>query len=134
MNQSVVIRQSLTLSWKGTLTAQERSQAYTFLFTRFPQRDSSAVVQTIGGFGFGVASLVLVPFRLTSLAPRIDFPQSASAAEPAITIQNVTKQDEGFYRIEVFVGFGRAAVANHTIFLTVFGNYVHFTCHVNVAR
>ena len=60
------------------------------------------------------------------LAPRITVVPSASAiSEPAITIQNATEQDEGFYQIEVDVGIAEAA--SHTIFLTVSGNYVQLT-------
>ena len=60
------------------------------------------------------------------LAPHITVVRSVSAiSEPAITIQNATEQDEGFYQIEVKVGTEPAA--RHTIFLTVSGNYVHLT-------
>ena len=60
------------------------------------------------------------------LSPRITVVRLASAiSEPAITIQNATEQDEGFYRIEVKVGI--APAVSHTIFLTVYGNYVHLT-------
>ena len=68
----------------------------------------------------------LAPRYQSPLAPRIAVVRSASSiSEPAITIQNATEQDEGFYQIEVKAG--TAPVASHTIFLTVFGNYVHFT-------
>ena len=127
MNQSVAVRQSVTLSWNISYTAQESSQARNILFNRYPQHDSSAVVR-IGIVA--LASFSSVPGKLfpvidSPFEPRIVVPKSASVTEPAITIQDVTKQDEAFYRIEVRVG--TTPVANHTIFLTVYGNYVHFT-------
>ena len=121
MNQSVAVNQSITLSWKGKYTAHESSQSRIVVFKRYAQNNSSAVVQ-VGG----IAIIPLVgpkPFFQSPFRPHIDFVQSASAiSEPAITIQDVTKQDEAFYRIEVIVG--SAVVASYTIFLTVFGNYV----------
>ena len=82
-----------------------------------------------------IGSIAIVPLAgpatsyQSPLAPRIAVVRSASAiSEPAITIQNATEQDEGFYQIEVNVGI--APAASHTIFLTVFGNYVHFTYSV----
>ena len=121
MNQSVAVNQSITLSWKGKYTAHESSQSRIVVFKRYAQNNSSAVVQ-VGG----IAIIPLVgpkPFFQSPFRPHIDVVQSASAiSEPAITIQDVTKQDEAFYRIEVIVG--SAVVASYTIFLTVFGNYV----------
>ena len=128
VNQSIAVNQSVTLSWKGTYSDGQSSQNRAIRFKRYPQNNSSAVVQ------IGVASVFpqaagpdtnyQSPFK-----PRIAVIESASAlTEPAITIQDVTKQDEAFYRIEVFIG--SAVVASHTVFLTVFGNYLHFICCV----
>ena len=113
--------QSITLSWKGRYTAQESSENRIVVFKRYPKNNNSAVVQ--------IGSFVVIPnnpkpFYQNPCRPLITVSQSASViSEPAITIQDVTKQDEAFYRIEVNVG--AAVVANHTIFLKVFGSYVH---------
>ena len=129
MNQSAAVNQSITLSWKGKYTAHESSQNRIVVFKRYAQNNSSVVVQ-IGGIAI-IPHVGPKPFFQTPFRPHIDVVLSASPiSEPAITIQDVTKQDEVFYRIEVIVG--SAVVASYTIFLTVFGNYVHsfvmFTC------
>ena len=119
MNQSVEVQGTITLSWHVTFTAQENRQSPKVLLERYPQHNSSAE-ELIGIVGVTSAGSAVHPFISSPLQPRIVVPQSASVTEPAITISDATKHDEGFYRIEVEVG-GRA-VANHTIFLTVFGN------------
>ena len=130
MNQSAAVNTSITLSWKGSYSAEQSSQNRAIRFKRYPQNNSSAVVQ------IGIASILPLITGLDTnyqspFKPRIAVIESASAlSEPAITIQDVTKQDEAFYRIEVFIG--TATVASHTIFLMVFGNYVHSTCYVCV--
>ena len=124
MNQSVAVSQSVTLSWNVTFTAQENRQSPRVLLKRYPQHNSLAE-ELIGVIGVTSAGGAVFPSITSPLQPRITVPRSASVTEPTITISDATKHDEGFYRIEVEVG-GRA-VANHTIFLTVFGNYAHFT-------
>ena len=127
VNQSVAVNKSITLSWKVKYTAQESSQTHIAIFQRYPQQDSSVVVR-LGNVGvFKVNSYGLFRSSNSPLAPRVIVPESASATEPAITIQNVTKRDEAYYQIVVYAG-GKV-VANHTVFLKVFGNYVHFTCY-----
>ena len=129
VNQSVAVSQSVTLSWKATYTPQESSLAQDVLFRRYPQHNNSAVVR-IGFTGFVVSRLGRIPYFVSPFKPRITVPVVASSAtaitEPAITILNVTKEDEAFYWIEVFVN--DASVTNHTIFLTVLGNYDIFVC------
>ena len=130
VNQSVAVSQPVTLSWKATYTPQENSQAQAVVFRRYPQHNNSTVVP-IGSVGFFVVPdrgrfrLITSPFK-----PRITvhgFAESATAVtEPAITILNVTKEDEAFYWIEVKIN--DASVTNHTIFLTVLGNYDIFVC------
>ena len=124
MNQSVEVQGAITLSWNVTFTAQENKQSPRVLLKRYPQHNSLAeeLIGVIGVTSVGDAVLLSIT---SPLQPRIIVPQSASVTEPAITIRDATKHDEGFYRIEVEVG--GTAVANHTIFLTVFGNYAHFT-------
>ena len=126
MNQSVEVQGTITLSWNVTFTDQENKQSPKVLLERYPQHNSLAE-ELIGIIGVTSAGGAVFPFVTSPFKPHIVVPQSASVSvsEPAITINEATKQDEGFYRIEVEVG-GRA-VANHTIFLTVFGNYSHFT-------
>ena len=124
MNRSVRVSQSITLSWKINYTAQENSQDRIVLFKRYPQNNSSAVV--LVGSVMILALVSSATSYRSHLAPRITVVRSAFAiSEPAITIQNATEQDEGFYQIEVEVG--TAPVASHTILLTVSGNYVHLT-------
>ena len=119
VNQSVAVNQSVTLSWKGKYTALESNQDRVVIFKRYPEHDSSAAVH-IGSAGIinnqhaGRVSFSKSPFK-----PHIAVLQSASVTEPAIIIKDITKQDEGFYRIEVNVG--AAVVANHAIFVTVYG-------------
>ena len=124
MDQSVEVHRATTLSWNVIFTAQENKQSPRILLKRYPQHNSLAE-ELIGLVSVTSVGDVLFPSILSPLQPRIVVPQSASVTEPAITISDATKHDEGFYRIEVEVG-GRA-VANHTIFLTVFGKYSHFT-------
>ena len=130
VNQSVAVSQSVTLSWKATYTPQESSQAQFAVFRRYPQHNNSAVV-TIGRTSFVLAQ-VAGRFLFTSspFGPRITVHGVAESAtaitEPAITILNVSEEDEAFYWIEV--GINDASVANHTIFLTVLGNYDIFVC------
>ena len=124
MNQSVAVSQSVTLSWNVTFTDQENKQSPKVLLKRYPQHNSLAE-ELIGVIGVTSAGDAVFPSITSPLQPRIIVPQSASVTEPAITINEATKQDEGFHRIEVEVG--GTAVANHTIFLTVFGNYSYFT-------
>ena len=124
MNHSVAVSVSVTLSWNIAFTAQESSKDHKVTFKRYPQFDSSTEVE-IG--------LIAIAHSLSSdavirspLAPRIAIPRSTPITEPAITIRDVTEQDEAFYRIEVSIG--GTEVAHHTLFLTVFGNYVHLAC------
>ena len=124
MNQSVEVQGTITLSWNVTFTAQENKQSPKVLLKRYPQHNSLAE-EFIGIIGVASAGGAVFPSITSPLQPRIVVPQSACVTEPAITISDATKYDEGFYRIEVRVG--GTAVANHTIFLTVFGNYAHFT-------
>ena len=124
MNQSVAVSQSVKLSWNVTFTAQENRQSPRVLLKRYPQHNSLAE-ELIGVIGVTSVGGTVLPSITSPLQPRIVVLRSASVTEPAITISDATKHDEAFYRIEVEVG-GRA-VANHTIFLTVFGNYSHFT-------
>ena len=50
------------------------------------------------------------------LAPRITVVRSAFAiSEPAITIQNATEQDEGFYQIEVDGWDGTSSQSHNTL-------------------
>ena len=132
VNQSVVVNQSITMSWKVNYTAQESSQTHIAIFQRYPQHDSSVVVRLGNAGVFKVNSYGLFRSSNSPLAPRVIVPESASATEPAITIQNVTKRDEAYYQIVVYAG-GKV-VANHTVFLKVFGNYVHFTCYACIVR
>ena len=130
VNQSVAVSQPVTLSWKATFTPQENSQSQVVIFRRYPQHNNSAVVK-IGSVGFfvvpGTGRYSLVA---SELKPRIIVHPVAESAtdvtEPAFTILNVTKEDEAFYWIEVFVN--GASATNHTIFLTVLGNYDIFVC------
>ena len=126
MNKSVAVNQSITLSWKLTYTAQEKSQVRIVEFKRYVQQNNSLTVVQIGAIGFFPPSSN--PHYTADFSQRIAVVKSASAiTEPAITIQDATKQDEAFYRIEVSIGTPLVPVDNHTIFLTVFGNYVLFT-------
>ena len=130
VNQSVVVNQSVTLSWKATYTPQESSLAQHVVFRRYPQHNNSAVV-LIGWTGFTVSQVAgRFPYFVSPFKPRITVPGVAESAtaitEPAITILNVRKEDEAFYWIEVFIN--DASVTNHTIFLTVLGNYDMFVC------
>ena len=103
MNQSVEVNESVTLSWKVSYTSGEISQDRDVVFSRHPQNNSSTVVQ-IGTIAI-VLRLNTQPFVQSPFKPRIVVVESPSAiSEPAITIQDVTKQDEAFYRIEVKVG------------------------------
>ena len=112
---------SVTLSWNIAFTAQEISKDHKVTFKRYPQFNSSAEVQ-LGLIGVD-QSIGTFPIILESFAPRIFIPETTPITEPAIIIRNVTEQDEAFYRMEVNVA--GTEVANHTIFLAVFGNYVH---------
>ena len=130
VNQSVVVSQPVTLSWKATYTPQESSQSQDVVFRRYPQHNNSAVV-LIGSVGFYIYQTVgRFPFCLSPFKPRITVHPVAESAtavtEPAITILNVTKEDEAFYWIEVNIN--DASVTSHTIFLTVLGNYDIFVC------
>ena len=120
--------QSVTLSWKLTYSTQESSQSRKVVFSRYPQHNNSAVlrIEEIGVVNVPIVGVI--PFSNSPLAPRIAVREqdSASVTELNITIQNITKQDEAFYWIEVNIG--GTVVANQTIFLTGFGKYVHFTC------
>ena len=123
VNQSVVVSQSVTLSWNVTYTGQESSQNRVVVFKRYPHNNSSAMMQMGSIFTIPLANTTYQnPFK-----PRITVVESASTiSELAIIIQNVTKQDEAFYRIEVDVG--GTVVSSQAKFLTVLGNYVYFTC------
>ena len=121
MNRSVGVNNSITLSWKGAYTALEKRQFRGVSFKCYPQHNNSSAVEHIGAIIVFAGDPT--PGYIATYKQRISVVKSASAIrEPAITIQDMTKQDEAFYWIEVFVG--KASVANHTIFLTVFGNYV----------
>ena len=126
MNGSVAVNTSITLSWEARFTAKERNQDHSFTFKRYPQNDRSAVIQ-IGAIAIIQSLDPMNAFYSSPFKPRIAIVESASAlSEPAVTIQDVTKQDEGFYRIEVKVEATEVAI--NTIFLTVFGNHAHFSC------
>ena len=122
MNQSVAVSKSVTLSWKVAYTAEESNHNRQVIFKRYPQNNSSASVD--------IGSIIVIPGKRKTFyedgifEPRIAVVRSTSAiSEPAFIIQHATKQDEAFYQIEVEVG--TTVVASDTIFLTVFGNYVH---------
>ena len=130
VNQSVAVSQSVTLSWKATYTPQESSQTQLAVFRRYPQHNNSAVV-TIGKTNFAFTQVTgRFSFSSNPFKPRITVRGVAESAtaltEPAITILNVSEEDEAFYWIEMFIN--GASVASHTIFLTVLGKYDIFVC------